>query len=170
MDHTFSNSFGGVVLSPLAESDLEALRRLRNQNATWFLNSAEISEEQQRAWYQRYLQKKNDVMFRVGTRERREQFIGAVALYDIDRETGQAEFGRLMIDREAAGRSGLGYDATMCACEFGFARLGLQRIYLDVYADNIAAVKTYEKAGFYVYDQKKEKERKILYLVKTPEI
>ena len=101
-------------------------------------------------------------MFRVSPRERPEQFIGAVALYDIDGETRQAEFGRLMIDREAAGRRGLGYDATVCACEFGFARLGLQRIYLDVYADNIAAVKTYEKAGFITYDRKKMNGRQLL--------
>lgn len=167
MEHQFVGQFHHVLLSPLRETDLESLRCLRNKNAVSFLNSSEISREQQSAWYQRYLVEEYDVMFRVATTDAPQRFIGAAALYDIDPGKKQAEFGRLLIDREAAGRNHLGYETTMCACEIGFKQLGLQRVYLDVYADNLPAVKTYLRAGFSVFKESKMNGRPLLYMEKN---
>lgn len=153
------------MLMPLAQNELELMRCLRNQNRFSFLTSNIITEEMQQLWYQKYLQRSEDYMFSVLVRKAH-TWIGTVALYDIDREKQQAEFGRLMIDRKAAGRGGMGYEATMCACEIGFQQLGLQRIYLDVFADNLPAVKTYEKAGFHIYGKKEASGRELLYMEK----
>lgn len=72
---------------------------------------------------------------------------GAVSIYEI--KDGCAEFGRLLIDRDAAGRGGLGVDATRAACKLAFEQLGVEQIALEVYCDNPAAQITYLKAGFW---------------------
>lgn len=143
MRHTLTGGFGAVRLGPLLESELEHVRLLRNQNRERFVFSGEITPEGQRAWYDRYLEAPGDYMFSVYYENR---WIGAVSIYEVTDDC--AEFGRLLIDRDAAGRSGLGVDATKAACEIAFERLGMERIALEVYCDNPAAQITYLKAGF----------------------
>ena len=43
---------------------------------------------------------------------------------------------------------GYGKEALMRSVEYGFNELGLNRIFLSVYADNPRAVHVYEKCGF----------------------
>ncbi len=42
----------------------------------------------------------------------------------------------------------MGTLALLLLCDLAREQLGLIRLYLEVYEDNIPAVKTYEKAGF----------------------
>lgn len=72
--------------------------------------------------------------------------IGTVGLYDTDLLTRKAEF-RILLAAPYLGR-GYGTEATKLALEFGFQRLGLQRIYLGVTDANIGAIRCYEKCGF----------------------
>lgn len=44
--------------------------------------------------------------------------------------------------------SGLGTAATLLLCEWGFTKLGLNKIYLYTNEDNLAAIRVYEKCGF----------------------
>ena len=136
---------GRVRLAPLTEEGAEKMRLLRNRHRDCFVYSGEISAEAQKKWFEAYREKPDDHMFSVFSRESG-AWIGAVGLYDVRGD--EAEFGRLLIDREAAGTGGFGVDATLAVCRIGFEQLHLQRIVLEVYADNIAAIKTYEKAGF----------------------
>ena len=73
--------------------------------------------------------------------------IGAADLRDIDLENGKAEFG-ISIGEKAEWSKGYGTEALNAICDFGFGALRLERIYLDVYADNARAIRSYEKAGF----------------------
>lgn len=145
MNHDLTAQNGELSLRPLCEADVEKLRVLRNRNRESFVNSAEVTPEGQTQWYRRYLEKDGDYVFSVFFRER---WIGSVSLYDVCGET--AEFGRLLIDRQAAGRGGLGVEATTAACDAGFRELGLKTIRLEVYTDNVPAQITYLKAGFQV--------------------
>jgi RimJ/RimL family protein N-acetyltransferase len=52
-------------------------------------------------------------------------------------------------EKDQRGR-GYGTDALNALCDFGFGQLRLERIELDVYADNRPAQRSYEKAGFQV--------------------
>lgn len=73
--------------------------------------------------------------------------IGTVGLESIDRANGTAEFGIAIGERDEWGK-GHGTDATRAICDFGFGELRLERIGLQVYAENERGRRTYEKAGF----------------------
>lgn len=148
MLHNLSNTARRVVLVPLQHRDVEALRILRNGERKWFIYSEEIDRETQQLWFEKYLQTENDYMFSVSEVKRPDFFIGAAALYNFNDDKKTCEFGRIVIDRDAATEKGLGLDTTICACKIGFEQLGMQKIVLEVFSDNIRAVKTYQKAGF----------------------
>jgi len=147
MKHEYTVSYGRVLLRPLAQTDTEELRLLRNRKREFFLNSTVISAETQKKWYQQYLEKPGDYMFSIchGVSGK---WIGAVGIYDVEPESGMAEFGRLLIGCELVTERGLGTDATKAACVFAFQQLRLKRLKLNVYHDNTAALVTYLKAGF----------------------
>lgn len=145
MRHTLRGAHGTVDLYPLEKEDIEFVRILRNRNRDRFLYSQEISADAQQKWYADYLEKPGDYMFTVWLHGRR---VGAVAIYQVDLQAKSAEFGRLMIDREAAGVRGLGVDTTLAACKIACGQLGLHTITLEVYEDNEAAKVTYQRAGF----------------------
>lgn len=145
MEHSYQATFGRVELRPLTEDHIESMRILRNRCRNSFVYSKEISSEEQARWYQKYLKTENDYVFSVFCGG---NWIGAAALYDF--QGTSVEFGRLMIDHEAAGRHGLGVEVTKCACNIAFQQLGVDEIHLVVYQDNMPAVKTYFNAGFAV--------------------
>ena len=143
MRHALTGFCGAVEIRPILKEDIEPMRRLRNKNRYMFISSSEITSEDQQAWYAQYLQVPGDYMFSVYYENR---WIGAVAVYEV--KDGCAEFGRLLIDRAAAGRGGLGVATTKAACQIAFEQLDVERITLAVYCDNPAAQITYLKAGF----------------------
>lgn len=73
--------------------------------------------------------------------------IGSVYLRDIDSKNKKAEFG-IFIGSNGFRAKGIGTEATMLITNFGFEILNLEKIFLRVFADNIGAIKCYEKAGF----------------------
>ena len=156
MEHTYEYAYGRVVLKPLERKDIEELRVLRNRERQYFLSQGIIMPEGQITWYDSYLKKENDIMFKVARADRLEKFIGAIAVYDIDKSAGCAEFGRLVIDKEKAPEKGIGLEATVAACNFAFEKLGVSRITAVAVKDNERALKVYAKAGFRVCDDSDE--------------
>ena len=73
--------------------------------------------------------------------------IGTTDLREINQEDGNAAFG-ITIGEKADRGHGYGTEALHAICDFGFGQLRLERIQLDVYADNAGARRSYEKAGF----------------------
>lgn len=147
MRHDLSLTARMVTLRPLAQEDLEELRILRNRSSERFIHKAQIGPEEQRRWYHSYLDREGDYMFSVYHRSNG-AWVGAVGIYDVDAGSGTAEFGRLIVDRVAAGTGGLGAEATRAACAIAFSQLHLERLRLEVYHDNVAALIAYLKAGF----------------------
>ncbi|HEX5578854.1 MAG TPA: GNAT family protein, partial [Candidatus Limnocylindria bacterium] len=76
------------------------------------------------------------------------RLIGNAALEHIDWRNRRAESGTLIGEKDEWGK-GYGTDALNAICDFGFGQLRLQRIELDVYANNRRAQRSYEKAGFH---------------------
>lgn len=148
MKHPFTCTDGDIELRPLSAKDSELYRQLRNQehNRSCFLFSGTITKEGQQQWYENYLKKPNDYMFSIYNQKG--QFLGGAALYDIA-ETS-AEFGRILIDKTAAGKKGIGCQTLLLLCDFARKQLGLKALHLEVFKDNLPAVKTYEKVGFQV--------------------
>ena len=136
-----------IVLMTLGKSDIEILRTWRNQKniRNYYIYQEIITSEQQVTWWDEYKYNKNDFMFLIrliGSNVN----IGAIALYNICEQ--EAEFGRLMIPDEQNRGRGLALKACQLILQFGFEKLGLQRIYLRVLAGNIKAKNVYIHAGF----------------------
>lgn len=75
--------------------------------------------------------------------------IGTAGLMEIDRVNGSAGFG-IAIGEKALWNRGYGTDALNAIVDFAFGELRLERIWLDCFAYNSRARRSYEKAGFTV--------------------
>ena len=142
----------------LTVDDLETTRIWRNRPETRvrFFFDQEISAEEQQAWFELYLKKKNDLVFIVEGVETKEP-IGQTSLYDIDFENGVAEFGRFMIGNVNQRSKGFGREALSLTCAVGFQQLELDEIFLNVKSDNVGAIKAYHAVGFSVSDEHDDK-------------
>lgn len=147
MRHSYQLSHQRILLRPLEETDIEALRSLRNENRAFFNTTAFITAEQQRDWFRRYLLRDGDVMFAAERAGRPGEFIGAIALYDIDLSTGTAEFGRTLLDKKKAPEHGLGTELVAAVCRVGFEQIGIVKITAEVLKTNGRAIAAYAKAG-----------------------
>ena len=155
MQHHFILELSHVRLRPVGPLDLELIRNWRNQDhiRRFFLQQEIIESSQQLLWFHEYLKKNDDLMFIIEETEELKRSVGTVALYDIDLKALEAEFGRFMLgDMQARGR-GIGQNVLKQISEFGFTEFGLNRINLEVLADNKKAIKLYEKCGFCTVSQ-----------------
>ena len=75
-----------------------------------------------------------------------DEYLGTVSLKDIDYISKTAEFAITL--RTKMHGNGYGYIATDLMLRKGFEELGLHRVFLNVYANNLAAIRLYEKSGF----------------------
>ena len=80
--------------------------------------------------------------------------VGSAGLFGLDPLARHAEAGISLV-AEVRGR-GVGTSALRQLVEFGFVRLNLRRIHLEVIASNLAAIRCYEKAGFVVEGRLRE--------------
>jgi RimJ/RimL family protein N-acetyltransferase len=75
------------------------------------------------------------------------RLIGNGGLFSVDHVAGSGEVG-IMIGDKSAWNRGFGTEALNLLLRHGFETLNLNRVFLRVYADNLRAVRSYEKAGF----------------------
>lgn len=161
MRHEYYALAGRILLRPLTLADAQRMRELRNQNNHMFFHAEQITPEEQEKWYARYSNTENDYMFSAIILPEK-QWAGAVSIYHVDKTQGRGEFGRLMIDHSATKERGLGVDTTLAACDFAFQTLELSMVYLEVFADNTSAVRTYERAGFQVTGKRLEDSGRVI--------
>lgn len=136
-----------MKLSPIEKKDIEMIRLWRNIESyqKTFIHTSLISHEAQLSWYESYKKDIHDRMFMIKMNNRP---VGVISLYNIDYKKGEAEFGRLLIGDLSYRGQNIGFKATRALCEYGFSKLGLQTIKLEVFKDNVHAIKVYEKTGF----------------------
>jgi len=73
--------------------------------------------------------------------------IGTVGLSRIDRRHGHAEFG-ILVGEPAFRGKGYAMEAAALLLDMAFGPLGLHRVYLHVFPENVAAIRLYERVGF----------------------
>lgn len=76
-----------------------------------------------------------------------ESYIGQMDIFEINWKIRKGILGTV-IGSEAARGKGYGTEALKLMQDYAFGVLGLERLELDVYAQNARAVRCYEKAGF----------------------
>jgi RimJ/RimL family protein N-acetyltransferase len=162
MKHDYQEMFQYIKLCPFEAEHSEKYRMLRNRPEVrkMFKQESEITEEQQRMWYASYLNNKDDFMFSII--DEKNEFIGACSIYNIDEKSSTGEFGRIIVDSKFSGK-GYAYKATVAASLIAKYELGLKKLVLEVFEDNIKAVKSYIRGGYHIVDELYDvTERKLL--------
>ena len=106
-----------------------------------------FTEAQELAWVRRK-QEDDGPYFSMIEKESGE-FIGNIELMDV--HDGVGELGVAIT--AAKQDMGFGTEAIPALVRYGMERLGLKRIFLKVYPDNLKAIRVYEKCGFRAYDR-----------------
>ena len=115
-----------------------------------FIYKKDITLEQQMNWVKTQVETGKVAQFIIWDKTDNKK-IGCVYLQHLDLENMTCEFGILIGEQEYLG-GGRGTEANLMICDYGFSELHMKKIYLRVLSDNIAAQKSYEKAGFYIDD------------------
>jgi RimJ/RimL family protein N-acetyltransferase len=148
-----------VILRPFAEADLPALREaLLDPEARILTGSvhdeaqahAASSPEEERGAFDWFAvrDEQPDRLDLAVVDKAAAACVGEAVLNGWDPGNESCNF-RIFIGRDGRDR-GLGTEATRLICGYGFEKLGLHRISLEVYAFNPRARRAYEKAGFVV--------------------
>jgi|WetSurMetagenome_2_1015567.scaffolds.fasta_scaffold00144_9 RimJ/RimL family protein N-acetyltransferase len=139
-----------IKLRALTESDMEITCRWHNSEDIK-LNYAghpfPVNIEMEKKWYEKILHSNfPTTIFGIEAADTSE-LVGLVMLKDINMINGNAEFS-VYIGDEHNRNKGYASEATLGTVDFAFKKMGLHRVWLRVLADNTAAIKLYEKAGF----------------------
>jgi len=81
--------------------------------------------------------------------------IGNCGVFGIEWENRSAELG-IMIGEKTEWNKGYGAESMLLLLKHGFETMNLNRIALRVYAENVRAVRSYEKAGFVLEGRMRE--------------
>lgn len=172
----------GLRYRAIGSEDLETIRCWRNAEDTrsQFVFTGLLTPQNQVDWYGKYRVDSTDIMFLVEAADESGKDaalanltqaspipagwvpVGCAALYHLDADKGEAEFGRLMIGNPAFRGKGLGRRITEALTAYGLSKLGLNRIYLEVYQDNPAALRSYLAAGFTLMPEERTVNGRIL--------
>src|SRR3990167_7481149 len=138
-----------VLLRPIRRADSGLLYEWITSRELVILNSPfhPISDVDHHAWFESMLTKRNDLVIFVIENLATHQAIGTCQLLNINWRHRSAELQIRIGDAQYHGR-GFGTEAVKLLTHFGFSDLNLHRIYLNVFANNIRAIKSYEKCGF----------------------
>ena len=143
-------SGGSVVLRRINASDTKNIVKWRNLGSVRvnLYTQTELTEKQQEEWLQTKVSTGLCAQYIIVVQENGAPIdIGTVFIKNIDRDSNKGEFG-IFIGEEAARGKGYGKQAIRQMLAVGFGELGLNRIYLTVMADNLAAIEAYQDTGF----------------------
>ena len=105
-----------------------------------------IGEEVDRAWFDRYLQSRNNSV-RLAVVDENDVIVGCVYFLNIDNINLSADLHIMIGEKENRGK-GIGSYAVKALVEHAFYNLNLRRIQLEVLEYNTAARALYRKIGF----------------------
>lgn len=136
-----------VLLRPISYGDTNLIVQWRNETAVKsnLLTQQDINASGHKAYLQSKVVPRECDQFIIDVLDTNES-VGSVFLKNIDLQKGEGEFG-IFIGTKGRGR-GFAREATLLLLEHAFSTLGLKRVYLTVFADNLPGIKAYEKAGF----------------------
>jgi [ribosomal protein S5]-alanine N-acetyltransferase len=137
-----------LYLRPLDRTDAPLLAAFVNHPETrrTVLRARPTSLVQEEAFLMQLGSSERDVMFGLALREGG-NLVGVSGLHQIDPVGRKAQLGLLIGLAEQWGK-GYGTEATRLMLEYAFTTLNLNKVGLQVFSNNPAARRVYEKAGF----------------------
>lgn len=140
-----------ILLREYRHEDIPAMREWVNDTETthylspifWAPQTMLDTEE----FMSRMLQSSHNGCNFIVADKRDESYIGQLDMYTINWKQRWGELG-FVIGKKEWRNKGIGTEALGLMLGYAFQTLGLERVQLDVYMDNHAALRCYEKAGF----------------------
>ncbi len=143
-----------VILRPMKVADAEHfVEWFRDPGVNKFLSRRKLDLKEERVWIRSIPKRKNELHLAVDAKEG--IHIGNVGFSVINRRDGYAVFG-IMIGDKRYWDHGYGTEAMKLIVDYGFRRLKLHRIELDVYDYNGRGIHVYRRLGFKVEGRKRE--------------
>lgn len=138
----------GIYLRPMTGEDTDRIVAWRNSEAVRknFIYQELFTREGHEEWV-RSMVNTGRVVQMIICLEQDDSPVGSVYIRDIEPLHRKAEYGIFIGEAQARGR-GIGTAAAKLMLKYCFEELKLHRVFLRVYADNVQAVRSYEKAGF----------------------
>lgn len=138
----------GIYLRLMTGEDTDRIVNWRNSDGVRknFIYQALFTRESHENWI-RTMINTGKVVQMIICEEGTDRPVGSVYLRDIDWNHKKAEYGIFIGEEDARGK-GYGSAAARLMIEYAFREMELHRLFLRVYAENIRAIRSYEKAGF----------------------
>ena len=164
-----------VLLRPITMEDTPRIVAWRNDPEVLqnFIYRGPFTEEIHTNWIRTRVASGEVVQYVIVDRDSGRD-VGSVYFRDIDSLERSAEYGIFIGEASGRGR-GLGSETARLFTDFGFEKLGLERITLRLLSDNLRAQRSYEKAGFRLDERRREtvrldgRTRELVFMVKRRE-
>ncbi len=144
----YKDNQAGIYLRPMTYDDTEDIVNWRNSDGVRknFIYQALFTRESHENWIKTMVETGKVVQMMI-CEIATDKAVGSVYIRDIDTTHHKAEYGIFIGESKARGK-GYGSAAARLMIRYCFEELNLHRLFLRVYADNIQAIRSYEKAGF----------------------
>jgi diamine N-acetyltransferase len=121
-------------------------------NCFFRFNSDNVTIQSVKDFISNCLQDKYNYHFAIA--DENDIYQGTISLKNVDTDANTAEYS-IALRYDSQGKN-VGTFATKEILEYAFNRLNLNRVYLNVLAENVNAIKLYEKCGFIFEGEFKE--------------
>lgn len=137
-----------VYLRPMAIEDTDRIVSWRNNPRVRnnFIYQKPFTREGHLDWVRNRVETGEVIQFII-CEKKMDRPVGSVYFRDISEEHHKAEYGIFIGEDDAVGK-GIGSEVCKLACEYGFRVEKWHKIILRAFSDNMAAIRSYEKAGF----------------------
>lgn len=144
----YKDESAGIYLRLMTGEDTDKIVAWRNSDGVRknFIYQELFTRESHENWI-RNMVNTGKVVQMIICELRTDRPLGSVYIRDIDRNHNKAEYGIFIGETDARGR-GIGTATAKLMLRYCFEEEGLHRVYLRAFADNLQAVRSYEKAGF----------------------
>lgn len=144
----YRDETAGIFLRLMTAADTDLIVAWRNKDAVrkHFIYQEPFTREGHENWVRTRVET-GEVVQMIICDDASERPLGSVYIRDIVRDHNKAEYGIFIGEDDARGR-GVGTAAAKLMLRYCFEEEGLHRVYLRAFADNLQAIRSYEKAGF----------------------
>ena len=139
-----------LIFKPITEEDTDMVLKWRNSEAVKnnFLYRKDITREEHLNWLDSKVKTGSVIQFII-VEKQNERPVGSVYFRDVDHVSKKAEYGIFIGEPDARGH-GYGSETAVRMVRYFFDEMKFHKLSLRVLERNLAAVKSYENAGFKV--------------------